>query len=233
MNVDIIAELGINHNGSLDKAEDMILAAKQAGVKTVKFQHYDALKLLGADSPYLEYASKCQFTKQQHEELKQFCDVLEMEYLVSVFDVADIPWADSLCKRHKVASRMNKNQDFINALLATGKQVIMSIQPCQKVDIVPGLDLMVCITEYPTDAPKMHKALDSINWWKSMGVQVGLSSHCPDIKPTLVAITNGAKIVEHHVTFSRSDEGCDQGSSITFDELKQLNRFANEIEIIG
>jgi sialic acid synthase SpsE len=219
--VTIIAELGINHNGDFDKALKMILAAKAAGVSIVKFQHYDALKLLGPSSPYLEYASRCQFSKTQHEQLKQFCDDVGMEYLVSVFDIADVPWADNLCKRHKVASRMNQNEEFKQALLDTGKEVIMSVQ---KPRGSLRFRLMYCITEYPTLEEKLQ--------FLPCSYTLGLSSHCPSIRPTLKAIAQGATIVEHHVTFSREDEGCDQSSSITFDQLKQLNTWANELEIV-
>lgn len=227
MKVDIIAELGINHNGDFEKALKMILAAKGAGVKIVKFQHYDALKLLGADSPYLAYASKCQFTKEQHEQLKQFCDSVGMEYLVSVFDIADIPWADKLCKRHKVASRMDRNIDFVNALIDTNKEIIISLQnDIRTYDWKPGGNtrFMYCITKYPTLPNEMENL--------PCNEQLGLSSHCPDIQPTLRAIAQGANIVEHHVTFSREDEGCDHSSSLTFQELRQLQRFANEMQIV-
>lgn len=223
MKVDIICELGINHDGSYEKALHMIDEAALAGVKIVKFQHYDALKLLGKDSPYLAYASKCQFTKEQHEMLKAYCDLVGMEYLVSVFDAADILWADRLCKRHKVASRMNQNEAFIHELLETGKEVIVSTQlirpePMQRVRY------MYCITKYPTP----EKELQNLPCNKHLG----LSSHCPSIKPTLDAIGQGATVVEHHVTFRRDDAGCDHSSSITFDELKQLNRIVNIIEVI-
>ena len=221
--VTIIAELGLNHNGDYVRAMHMISSAKDAGVKIVKFQHYDALKLLGPNSPYLAYASRCQFTKQEHEELAVYCKQIGMEYLVSVFDINDVPWADHLCTRHKVASRMNSNIPFVNALLKTGKQVIMSVPianppPCE------GIDYMFCITKYPTPVSDMQK----LPCHKTLG----LSSHCPSIAPTLEAVKQGATLIEHHVTFSRNTDGCDHSSSITFDELKQLNLWANQLTIV-
>lgn len=218
MSVDIIAEIGINHNGNFDRAVTMIHAVKQTGVKIVKFQFYDALKLLGADSPYLAYASSCQFSKAQHEELKKVCDSVDLEYLVSVFDIADIPWADSLCKRHKVASRMNQDNDFINALLKTDKEVIVSTQSTHPTPTF-NVRYMFCVTEYPTAQEKLaHLACNS---------RLGLSSHCPSIAPSLMAVAQGADLIEHHVTFSRTDEGCDHTSSITFEELAQLKKLAD------
>lgn len=221
--VTIIGELGINHDGSYEKAVRMLGALKETGVKIAKFQHYDALKLLGPASPYLGYAAKCQFTKAQHEDLKRYCDALGLEFLVSVFDIADIPWADKLCKRHKVASRMNQDKAFIEALLKTGKELIISTQAFNPIP-APRVSYMYCITEYPTPVVKMQLL--------PCGPKLGLSSHCPSIEPSLKAISQGANLVEHHVTFSRNDVGCDHTSSITFDELKQLNRWANELSII-
>lgn len=218
MKVDIIAELGINHDGEFEKALHMIDEVANTGVKIVKFQHYDALQLLGAESPYLEYASKCQFSKDQHWSLKQYCDKLELEYLVSVFDTADIPWANSLCKRHKVASRMNKSSDFIKALRNTDKEVIVSVQQAP-VYTYPNVRYMYCITKYPT----LEKDLEAL----PCNSELGLSSHCPSLVPSSRAIQQGATLLEHHVTFSREDVGCDHDSSITFEELKELNRIAN------
>jgi N,N'-diacetyllegionaminate synthase len=222
--VTIIAELGINHDGNFDKALAMILEAQRAGVNIVKFQHYDAMKLLGKDSPYLFYANQCQFSKKQHEDLALFCDSINMEYLVSVFDVNDVVWADGLCKRHKVASRMNKDKVFIETLVATGKELIISVQDRLPSVYPTDARFMYCITKYPTP----EKELANLPCNKDLG----LSSHCPSILPTLEAIAQGANIIEHHVTFSREDKGCDHSSSITFNELRQLNRFANELEIV-
>lgn len=223
MKVTIIGELGVNHDGDYQKALQMICTAKDAGVQIIKFQYYDPLRLLGKDSPYLAYATQCQFSKEQHERLKAFCDCIGMEFLVSVFDLADIPWADSLCKRHKVASRMNKDEQFISALLNTGKQVIISTQSPNPVPIL-GADYMYCITKYPTYVNDLQNL--------PCNAQLGLSSHCPDIQPTLRAISQGATIVEHHICVSRDEEGCDKSSSITFQELKTLNRFANDLQIV-
>lgn len=223
MKVDIIAEIGVNHDGDFEKAVKMIIEVARTGVKIVKFQHYNALKLLGKDSPYLEYATRCQFTKEQHEQLKQYCDSVGMEYLVSVFDVNDVVWANGLCKRHKVASRMNQDVAFMTALAMTGKEVIISTQETSTQELF-NTRYMFCVTKYPTMANELENA--------PCGPKMGLSSHCPDIQPTLVAIAKGATLVEHHVKFAGDEEGCDKGSSITFQELAQLHRFANVLEIV-
>ena len=218
-----IAELGINHNGKFDRAVAMIEAAKRAGADIAKFQYYDAAKLLGKDSPYYEYADACQFGKDVHEELKEICDKIGIEYLVSVFDVKDIEWADKLCKRHKIASRMNQDTGFFDVLQATGKPLIMSVSS-DAVMVPPNTDTMYCITKYPTPLEEMS-ALPCRK-------DLGLSSHCPSIAPSLLAVARGSQILENHVTFDRNMSGCDQGSSITFEELAQLVKLSKDIEVI-
>ena len=210
----LIAEIGINHDGVFDKALKMIQAAYAAGADIAKFQYYNPLKLLGKDSPYLEYATQCQFTKKQLERLKAYCDEVGLEFLVSVFDVKDIPWANKLCKRHKVASRMNKDKKFLKALLKTKKQVIMSTQDVSP-KAINGVTYMHCVTEYPT---VVNKLLD-IPYSKILGI----SSHCSNLAPTIRAINLGAQVIEHHVCFSRQETGCDKTSSITFSELAAVS----------
>ncbi len=223
MSVDIIAEVGINHDGNYEKAVRMIGEVAKTGVKIAKFQKYDPLKLLGPLSPYLAYATQCQFSYDQLENLKRMCDALDLEFLVSVFDVKDVPWANALCKRHKVASRMNQDADFLRALLNTGKELIVSTQSFTPA-LFSNVRYMYCVTEYPTPLEKMKNLPCSKD--------LGLSSHCPSIAPSLQAVSHGAALLEHHVTYSRNDPGCDQTSSITFDELKQLNLWANEMAVI-
>jgi sialic acid synthase SpsE len=224
MKVDIIAEIGINHDGSFDKALHMIDEVAATGVRIVKFQHYDALRLLGPDSPYLAYATKCQFTKEEHERLKEYCDMVGVEYLVSVFDVDDVAWADKLCKRHKVASRMNQNYEFLKAVLATGKEVIISINTPLAPEAPANVRYMYCITKYPTPVHELE--------YLPCNARLGLSSHCPSIKPALNAVAQGANLIEQHVKFADDTSGCDMSSSITFDQLASLHRFANVIEVI-
>jgi sialic acid synthase SpsE len=122
-----------------------------------------------------------------------------------------------------VASRMNQDKEFIAALMQTGKNVIISTQSYNPVPMYK-VDYMYCITEYPTSLDRMSRPPCSS--------KLGLSSHCPSIMPSLYALAHGARVIEHHVTFDRSDEGCDHTSSITFEELKQLTSMAYEMDII-
>jgi len=209
----IIAEAGVNHGGDLKTAHKMIELANASGADIVKFQMYNPLKVLGPKSPFLRYAQSCQFTKRQHEELKSHCDAAGIEYLVSVFDVADLPWALRLCKRVKIATRMNGDAEFRKAAIASGKQILVSTtEPVAMYS--DKFVYLYCVPKYPTKPTEYSPAfLQSCE---------GFSTHCPNISPALLAVSKGCKVVEAHVTTSRELEGCDMSSSWTFDELKQF-----------
>ncbi len=211
-----IAEIGVNHHGNLSKAFRMIDEAKSAGADIAKFQFYNPLDVLGKDHPALDYAIQCQFTRDQHEKLRDHCGRVGIEYLVSIFNVYDIAWADSLCKRHKIASRMNQNQEFIALIERCKKSVIMSLQPEITVrrSFRDRFYFMWCLRNYPSIKRDVLQPTFSYKY--------GLSSHCPDFTATVEAYKRGARIFENHVCESREESGCDISSSITFREYKQM-----------
>lgn len=204
-----IAELGLNAHGDFEKMRRMAHKALEAGATHIKGQFYNPYRVLGKDHPALNYALQCQFTRQQHEQLaKEFPN-----YFVSVFNVGDIGWADSFCKVHKVASRMNRNQEFIAKLEACKKPTLMSVQPeCQGIRIPDRFKLMWCVREYPTPLEEIKKYTYNKNF--------GLSSHCPSPEALKYALSKGAEVIEAHVCESREEEGCDISSSLTFEEFQ-------------
>lgn len=212
-----IAELGLNHHGNIDKAKRMADKCKALGATYIKFQFYNPWKVLGKEHPDLQYAVQCQFSRQQHEELRKY---IGDQYMVSVFDVGDIPWANTLCKAHKIASRMNKNQEFIAKIENTKKPVFMSIQPTMSTRIPDRFNLLWCIREYPS----FKKDILSYPYRG-----FGLSSHCPDWEASARAIELGARVVENHICESREELGCDISSSITIEEYKDLIESSHNI----
>lgn len=215
MNPLFISELGLNHGGNLSKAFRMVELSKKAGAHIAKFQHYDALDVLGREHPALDYATSCQFTREEHEKLARHCESIGIEYLVSVFDVKDIPWADSLCKRHKVASRMNQNLEFLAHIDRCKKPVIMSIQyeTTLRSTYRDRFYFMWCVRQYPAMYQEVMAPMFSYKY--------GLSSHCPDWNVIPDAFDKGARIFEAHVCESRKEVGCDIESSLTFSELER------------
>lgn len=205
-----IAEIGINHDGDMVKAKRMASKALDCGATYVKFQYYSPEKVLGRDHPALQYAKQCYFSRMEHEELRKY---VGPQYMVSVFNVGDVGWADTLCSAHKIASRMNTSQEFISKIEQTKKPVFMSIQPGLGVRIPKRFNLLWCVREYPAVKEDILKyPYDGF----------GLSSHCPDWKATKEAIELGATVVENHICESRQEEGCDKSSSLTLEEYEKL-----------
>ncbi len=219
-----IAEIGLNHQGNLNKAFRMVDSAKAAGAHIAKFQFYSPIDVLGRENPALDYAISCQLTRSEHEKLRDHCHRVGIEYLVSIFDLHDILWADSLCKRHKIASRMNQNQEFIAKIEELKKPVIMSIQPELTVrrSFRDRFYFMWCVRDYPATKEKVLRPTFSYKY--------GLSSHCPDYTANVEAYRRGARIFENHVCESREETGCDIASSLTFEEYAKMT---NEIKAMG
>lgn len=211
-----IAELGINHHGDFEKAKRMCSKAHDAGATYIKGQYYNPYKVLGRNHPDLNYALQCQFTRQQHEELARYCRSFGATYGLSVFSCGDVGWLDGFSKFHKIASRMNQNQEFIQRIEICKKITFMSVQPEMGVKIPDRFKLLWCVREYPTIKETV------INY--PYNKQFGLSSHCPDPSATLEAICNGATVVENHLCESREESGCDISSSLTFEEYAKLIR---------
>jgi N,N'-diacetyllegionaminate synthase len=211
-----IAEIGINHGGSMSKAARMITMAKEAGADIAKFQFYSPIDVLGLDHPALDEAIECQFKRDEHERLKDHCDRLNIEYCVSIFDTRDILWADSLVKRHKIATRMNLNLEFLAHIERTKKPVIMSIQPettlrsCYR----DRFYFMWCPPGYPSDK--------KVTLTYPFSYKYGLSSHCSDYTASVEAAKKGARIFENHVKESDNDKGCDMSSSINFSDYAKM-----------
>lgn len=214
MKITFIAELGINAHGDLEKMKRMCAKAHEAGATYIKGQYYNPFKVLGAKHPELNYALKCQFTRQQHEELYRYCESLGAIYGVSIFTPGDIGWVNGFSKFHKIASRMNQNQEFIAQIEACKKPTFMSIQPDQGIRIPQRFKLMWCIREYPSFKSDILKY--------PYNQHLGLSSHCPDSSATVEAIKLGAIVVENHLCESKDEDGCDISSSLTFQDYAKL-----------
>lgn len=222
-----IAEIGINHNGSLSKAFRMIDQAKNAGANYAKFQYYDPIRLLGADYKGIESIQKCSFTQNQHEKLAKHCRDINIKYLVSVFDVKDILWADSICDMHKVASRMNHNLEFLAHIDKCKKPTVMSIQPdlSLRKTYADRWYFMWCVNNYPASKEEVLKGQFSYKY--------GLSSHCPDWTASMEAYLKGARIFENHVKEFDQDQGVDMNSSILFEDYKRMTDAIKKLESIN
>src|SRR4029077_8807555 len=129
----IIAEIGINHNGSLHLAHELIRQARIAGADIAKFQFYDPYKVVGPAGSHpsaeaLTQALTVQFGFEQARQLKAWCDQEGIEFMASVFDLERFAWTQTLgvC-RHKIASRAAQDRELCDRVLATGQETFVSL----------------------------------------------------------------------------------------------------------
>lgn len=237
--VKVIAEIGINHQGNLELAKRMIEESHRWGADIAKFQMYDPEKVLGRDSPHLAEAKQAQFDKKQHLDLKKYCDKIGIEYGCSVFHPEDVKFFEDIgLARYKIASRSAKDLPLLESVAETEKPVLMSCGMASPSDIINAknilsssdLSLLYCVCNYPTDLKDLN--LGRMVLLGGHMKDVGFSSHCPSIAPTLTAVAYGATVVENHVVFDRTQKGCDVASSLTFRQFGQMVPLIREMELM-
>lgn len=227
--MEIIAEIGQNHNGDMETAMRLIRAAKEGGADVAKFQVYHAESLFSKqDNPWYEYNLATELSRDQVEHLAAECQRVGIEFLASVFDVDRVAWLEEIgVKRYKVASRSIDDAELIGALCATGKPLIISLGMWQgpglpKVDTEAPIDFLYCISKYP--APLSELRLASVDF----SVFAGFSDHSLGLTAAMVAFARGARLVEKHFTLDRRAYGPDHAGSMTPDDLVALDRFRRE-----
>lgn len=211
MKIFSIAEIGVNHMGGYEQALRMIYEAKVCGATAVKFQKYNPIKLLGKDSPYLKDAH--QLSWQELTDLSEAAHQWGLQFGCSVFDINDIPIADKIVDFHKIATRMNRNAEFVSRIEQCKRLTFMSVQPTVDMHVPDRFKLLWCIAEYPSLKEDILKYPYQ---------DIGLSSHCPDWTATLEAVKLGARVIENHVCMSKEDIGCDIPASLDFNDYGKL-----------
>lgn len=241
--IEIIAEIGINHNGDMELAEYMIWKAKEAGANVAKFQIYSPERLLDRNHPDLVdhwgTILKTELSRDQVRTLKKACDNIGIEFLASVFRPEVVEWTEEIgVKRYKIASRSAYDKELAEAIAATGKPVILS---WGHLDYKRGFPVLInwpaawyrtkhlyCISKYPTALSD----LVDFNDLTFGGRYDGFSDHTKGTIASVVAMSLGAKIIEKHVTYDKTLDGPDHASSITFCELGQLCNMRDQIDEI-
>lgn len=234
----VIAEAGINHNGSLEIAKQLIDAAVEAGCDAVKFQkrtpHMSLpphLWNVERDTPwgermtYLEYRQKIELGPQDYLEIIRYCEQKEILFSASPWDInaADTVFALG-APFIKIASASVTNLELVEHIASFGRPVVMSTGMCSLTDIhkaaslllqkVPELALLVCTSTYPAKPENLH--LKRIHTLQDEFPEciVGYSGHEPGLWTTLCAVAMGARVIERHLTLDRSMPGTDQAASV-------------------
>ena len=253
----IIAEAGVNHNGSLVTAQKMVRAAARAGADFVKFQTFNPEALATATAPQAAYQKKTtggrvtqkkmlqkvSLSKKQFYLLKKECQRQKIGFLSTAFDSESLTFVESLRpKFHKISSGDIDNQPLLRQaaefgrpiLLSTGMATLSEIRSALGVLVKSGLArrniiLLQCHTEYPSRPSEINlRVMDTFR--TKFGVRSGLSDHTLGINVSLAAAALGAAVIEKHFTLNRSLSGPDHKASLTPPELNTLVRGIREIE---
>ncbi len=254
MGVYIIAEAGVNHNGSYKLACKMVDAAKKAGVDCIKFQTFKSEGLVSHDAQKAEYQKnttgegsqvdmlkKLELSYEKFYLLKAYCDEVGIRFLSTPFDFDSIEFLNTIDMPFwKVPSGEVTNYPYLLALAKTRKPVVMSTGMCDLDEIgaaikvltdngVKDIKLLHCNTEYPTPFEDVNlKAMQTIH--NIFGYEVGYSDHTRGIEVPIAAVAMGATVIEKHFTLDRNMEGPDHKASLEPDELAEMVRSIRNIE---
>jgi len=250
----IIAEAGVNHNGSLELAYKMVDEAKKAGADVVKFQTARAENVIsksarkaeyqkettGADESQLEMVRRIMLPYEDFPPLKAYCDKVGIRFLTTPFDVESIHAVSSLVDTWKVPSGEITNLPYLIEIARMGKPVILSTGMSDLEEIRKAVRLLEeygagricllhCNTQYPTPYEDVNlRAMETLH--REFGMEVGYSDHTPGIEVPIAAAAMGARVIEKHFTLDRAMEGPDHRASLEPHELKAMVHAIRNIE---
>lgn len=250
----LIAEIGINHNGSLKLAKKLIDLACKYDFDAVKFQKRNPdistpknQKEQMRDTPwgyisYLDYKKKIEFGLKEFKAIDKYCKKKKIQWFASAWDVDSQKFLRKFkCKYNKVASAMLTNIELINEIakekkftfISTGMSNMKDIEKCVKIFDKNKCDYAIlhCVSTYPCDEKDLN--LNVIKTLKNkFKCVVGYSGHESSVSPSIIAAMLGAKIIERHITLDRSMWGTDQSASLSEDGLSYLSSVLNKIHLI-
>jgi len=236
-----IAEIGINHGGSLDKAFKLIDSAARAGVDSVKFQTYITEKRVSKDSPIFDILKSCELKMSDFELLKKHSNNYGLDFFSTPFDDESVECLSSLdVPFYKVASFDIVNHKLLKKLSEQKKSVIMSTGMSNFNEVKTALDilgndvsvtLLHCISAYPT--LEIDSNLSVIDFLKcNFDCVIGQSDHTPNTKTALYAFLRGAQVLEKHFKINDDFECVDAPVSITEHQMKDLVKNLHEADQI-
>lgn len=252
----IIAEAGVNHNGSLELAKRLVDAAKKAGADAIKFQTFKAenlvtkgaakaeyqIKNTGNDNSQYQMLKELELSNSDFIMLKQYCDAVKIEFLSTAFDLESIDFLFKLgINRFKIPSGEINNYPYLKKIaqmqlpiiLSTGMSTLDDVGCAVKLLQTNGMQeiaLLHCTTEYPAAVHEINlRAMTTMK--NEFGLTVGYSDHTEGIEIPIAAVAMGAKIIEKHFTLDKSMEGPDHKASLEPDELKMMINGIRKVEM--
>ncbi len=246
----VIAEAGVNHNGSMELAKELVDSAADAGADIVKFQTFKAEKLVTKNAEKAEYQKKnigdgdnsqfamlkkLELSKEAHFELIEYCKKKNIKFWSTAFDEESVDFLSSLkMGLWKIPSGEITNYPLLRKIALYHEPVIMSTGMCDSPDIENALNvlysfglskdeviLLHCNTQYPTPYEDVNlRAMMAIK--NEFGVNVGYSDHTPGIEVPIAAVALGATVIEKHFTLDRNLPGPDHKASLEPAGLKAM-----------
>jgi N-acetylneuraminate synthase len=245
----VISEIGINHNGDLDIARQIIKVSADAGCDAVKFQKRTpelcvplAQRSVMRETPwgymsYMEYRERVEFGKEQYDAIDKYCKELGIDWFVSCWDQPSVDFIEQYdVPCYKVASASSQDTDLLKHTKATGRPMLLStgmsnIEDVDKAVETVGKDNLVLIhtvSTYPAHYEELNlRAMKTLR--DRYDVPVGYSGHETGIASSVAAAALDACCVERHVTLDRSMWGSDQAASL---EPNGITRLVRDIRLI-
>jgi len=253
----IIAEAGVNHNGSLELAKKLVDAAKQAGADAVKFQTFKTEKLVSKFADKAEYqkrftntnesqldmVKKLELSYEAFEEIYKYCREKEISFLSSPFDLESIDFLASLgLDIFKIPSGEITNLPYLEKIGKLKKKIIISTGMANLGEIEAALNILIqsgtkkediivlhCNTEYPTPYEDVNlRAMLTIK--EAFKIRIGYSDHTPGLEIPIAAVAMGAEVIEKHFTLDRNMEGPDHKASLEPIELANMVSAIRNVE---
>ena len=246
----IIGEIGINHNGILSIAKQLMLAAKKAGANAVKFQKRTPEICVPKEQqsqmrdtpwgyiPYLEYRYKVEFDREDYEEIDRYAKELGIDWFASSWDIPSLEFMESFNPvAHKIPSALLTDKELLRAHRDTGRPLILSTgmstmeQIREAIDILGEDRLVLCHTTSSYPCPPEELNLRMIQTLKeNFNCPIGYSGHEVGLVTTAVAVAMGATLVERHITLDRAMWGSDQSASVEPQGLATLVKYIRVTE---
>ncbi len=256
----IIAEAGVNHNGSLARAKAMVVAAASTGVDAVKFQTFKAETLVtrtatkadyqekatGKEESQYEMLKRLELSLSDFQRLEECCKHNGVEFLSTPFDPSTIDLLVGLgIHKWKLPSGEMTNLPYLRKIGSLGQEIIASTGMCDLGEIAAALEvlesagtareqitLLHCNTEYPTPMRDVNlRAMDALRREFSGLKGVGYSDHTLGIEIPVAAVAMGATVIEKHFTLDRSLPGPDHKASLEPDELAAMVQAIRNVEV--
>ena len=253
----IIAEAGVNHNGNVELAKEMIAVASEAGADAVKFQTFCAEEEIsvfapkaayqkdttGAEESQLDMVKKLELSFEEHQELVVCCRQKQIQFLSTPFDLQSIDWLLALgLERFKIPSGEITNLPYLRKIGGLRKDLMMSTGMADLGEIEDALFVLTeagtpkeritilhCNTEYPTPMQDVNlRAMLTIQ--QAFGVNIGYSDHTLGLEVPIAAVTLGARVIEKHFTLDRQLPGPDHRASLEPNELGEMVTVVRNIE---